>query len=186
MLKNKFKSSSSIMYEQVDTSYEGAMGQGIYLEAHGGSCYCAIATLHLMGKLDSALSNIQKHRLVRWLVNRQVGDGLQGRPNKPPDACYTFWIGASLKLLGSLSFLNLEALRQFVLSTQDPITGGLAKYPDSHPDGLHTYLGISGLSLLGQDNLKPVDPALNISQRALKHLQMMHKSTTFNTHSEKC
>ncbi|KAG7156320.1 geranylgeranyl transferase type-1 subunit beta-like [Homarus americanus] len=177
---------TAVQYIINSMSYEGAMGQGIYLESHGGSSYCAIATLHLMGKLSSALSNIQKQRLVRWLVSRQDSGGLQGRPNKPPDTCYTFWIGASLKLLGGLDFLNLEALRQFVLSTQDPITGGLAKYPDSHPDGLHTYLGISGLALLGRDCLKPVDPALNISERALKHLHSLHKSSTQNSKSTKC
>ncbi|XP_069172496.1 geranylgeranyl transferase type-1 subunit beta isoform X2 [Procambarus clarkii] len=176
---------NAVRYIVNSMSYEGAMGQGIFLESHGGSSYCAVATLHLMGKLDSALSSIQKQRLVRWLVNRQDSGGLQGRPNKPPDTCYTFWIGASLKLLGGLNLLNLEALRQFVLSTQDPITGGLAKYPDSHPDGLHTYLGISGLSLLEQDNLRPIDPALNISQRALKHLQTLHKSTS-NSQSGDC
>ncbi|XP_071546819.1 geranylgeranyl transferase type-1 subunit beta isoform X2 [Panulirus ornatus] len=174
---------TAVQYIVNSMSYEGAMGQGIYLEAHGGSSYCAVATLHLMGKLDLALSDMQKQRLMRWLVGRQIGGGLQGRPNKPPDTCYTFWIGASLKLLGGLNYLDLEALRQFVLSTQDPITGGLAKYPDSHPDGLHTYLGISGLSLLNRDNLRPVDPALNISQRALKHLHTLHKSTTENSKS---
>ncbi|KAK7083123.1 Geranylgeranyl transferase type-1 subunit beta [Halocaridina rubra] len=96
-------------------SYECALGQGIYLEAHGGSSYCAIATLQLMGKLESALSHSQRHRLIRWLVNRQSeGGGLQGRPNKPPDTCYTFWIGASLegksypRIKGSLTVAVLE------------------------------------------------------------------------------
>lgn len=81
--------------------------------------------------------------------------------------------------------VDVEALRQFVLSTQDPITGGLAKYPDSHPDGLHTYLGMAGLALLARDSLRPIDPALNISQRALHHLHSLHRlhdaSTTNGT-----
>ncbi|XP_066977343.1 geranylgeranyl transferase type-1 subunit beta [Macrobrachium rosenbergii] len=168
-------------------SYEGALGQGIYLEAHGGSSYCAIATLHLMGQLESTLSQSQRQRLIRWLVNRQSAEGgLQGRPNKRSDTCYTFWIGASLKLLGGIDFLDLEALRQFVLSTQDPITGGLAKYPNTHPDGLHTYLGISGLSLLKKDDLRLVDPALNISERAVKHLNLLHSTNCHNSVSVEC
>ena len=44
------------------------MGQGTHLEAHGGSSYCAIATLHLLGKLDSSLSRTQvKHTQVLTL-----------------------------------------------------------------------------------------------------------------------
>ena len=86
------------------------------------------------------------------------------------------YIKISVQILGALDLLDIGALRQFVLSTQDPITGGLAKYPNAHPDGLHTYLGISGLSLLRKDNLKPVDPALNISQQALSHLHQLHKN----------
>jgi len=168
----------AVKYITNSLSYEGAMGQGVNLESHGGSTYCAVAALHLLGELDRALSSKQRARLVRWLVLRQDdynGSGLQGRPNKPPDTCYTFWLGASLKLLNCLEHLELKALRGFVLSTQDPITGGLAKYPDTHPDGLHTYLGVSGLSLLKCDDLLPVDPALNISNRALAHLQTLHR-----------
>lgn len=110
------------------------MGQGRYLEAHGGSNYCAVATLYLLGHLNTALTNSQvgcerdlylcthlsnfllylldsilllwsancmhwqRQRLVRWLVWRQSEGGLQGRPNKPPDTCYTFWVGAALKV----------------------------------------------------------------------------------------
>lgn len=177
---------AAVKYILNSMSYEGAMGQGTHLEAHGGSNYCAIATLHLLGKLDSSLSTAQRERLVRWLVRRQSGGGLQGRPNKPPDTCYTFWVGATLKILGALELLDTTALRQFVLSTQDPITGGLAKYPNANPDGLHTYLGISGLSLLRKDNLKPVDPALNISQQALSHLHQLHKNISKNSSSLTC
>ena len=32
-------------------------------------------------------------------MQRQVG-GFQGRVNKDPDTCYSFWVGASLKMLG--------------------------------------------------------------------------------------
>lgn len=37
-------------------------------------------------------------------------------------------------------------------------------------DPLHTYLGLCGLSLNGEKNLKPVHAALNISQRAAQQL----------------
>lgn len=120
--------------------------------------------------------------MVRWLLLRQdsAEGGLQGRPNKRPDTCYSFWVGATLKLLGGFHFLDLPSLLNFVLATQDPITGGLGKFAGVNPDGLHTYLGISGLSLIDPElsglELNSVDPSLNITNRALQHLLKLHKS----------
>ena len=79
----------------------------------------------------------------------------QGRPNKPDDTCYSFWVGAALSILSPSKWsqeLTLSSSR-FVFSTQDPIVGGLAKWPDQTPDPLHTCLGLAGwnvpLGLLG-------------------------------------
>lgn len=63
-----------------------------------GSTFCAIASLNLMGCLDTCLADKQKEVLRRWLVNRQI-DGFQGRPNKLQDTCYSFWVGATLQVL---------------------------------------------------------------------------------------
>ena len=78
---------------------KGGIAQGPYLEAHGGSTYCAVASLYLMDRLEDGLSACQRSQLVRWLVNRQR-QGLNGRPDKDDDTCYTFWIGKFLKLMG--------------------------------------------------------------------------------------
>ena len=70
----------------------------------------------------------------------------QGRPNKPDDTCYSFWVGATLSILSPSKWsqeLTLSSSR-FVFSTQDPIVGGLAKWPDQTPDPLHTCLGLAG------------------------------------------
>ena len=105
------------------------------------------------------------------------------RVNKLGSVCSNLYLYFLPQILGALDLVDTTALRKFVLSTQDPITGGLAKYPNSNPDGLHTYLGISGLALLSKDNLKPVDPALNISQQALSHLHQLHKNISKNNSS---
>ena len=169
--------------------YAGALGQGSLQESHGGSTYCGVAALYLLGALekdDDTLSATQKEKLIRWLLCRQedienilklrfdednvIGGGLQGRPNKPADSCYTFWVGAALKMLQVSDLVDSPALRDFVLSTQDPIIGGMGKYSSSKPDGLHTFLSISGLSLLGlDDELLPVHPAINVTERAVRH-----------------
>ena len=71
---------------------------------------------------------------------RQDG-GFHGRPGKPSDTCYSFWIGATLQMLGVSHLSDSEENRAFVLSTQVPITGGFAKFNYSRADPLHTYLG---------------------------------------------
>lgn len=77
-------------------SYEGAFGQNPGAEAHGGSTFCAVASLSLMGKLE-CLSESQLDRLRMWCLNRQT-TGFNGRVNKPWDTCYSFWIGSTLKV----------------------------------------------------------------------------------------
>ena len=91
----------------------------------GGTTYCVLASLVLSGKL---LSIPYLDRTLNWLVHRlvplpassldkedyedlddeaflrnlengkEVISGFQGRPEKDPDACYSFWIGASIRV----------------------------------------------------------------------------------------
>jgi len=164
----------AVQYVIRSISYEGGIGQGPGLEAHGGSTFCSVASLSLMGRLED-MGETRLENLTRWCLSRQVpASGLNGRPNKPEDTCYSFWIGATLSLLNMLEMIDYVAMRRFVLNTQDPVTGGLAKWIDTQPDPLHTYLGLSGLSLNGEDGLIPVDPGLNISIRARAHLERIH------------
>lgn len=62
----------------------------------GGSTFCAVASLVLMDRLDS-LTERQTKNLRRWCLFRQQS-GFQGRPNKPVDTCYSFWVGATLQV----------------------------------------------------------------------------------------
>lgn len=63
--------------------------------------------------------------------------GCQGRPGKSPDACYSFWVGASLQLLGQ----DDPACRpprndnelKFLCLCQMPRMGGIAKFPGEYP-----------------------------------------------------
>ncbi len=77
-------------------SYDGGFGQGPMLESHGGSTYCAIASLYFMNRLD-VLSSRQRQLAQLWCLQRQ-GDGFHGRINKPEDTCYAFWIGSSIEV----------------------------------------------------------------------------------------
>ena len=166
---------SAVGYILSSISYEGGIAQGPNMEAHGGSTYCAIATLSLLGRMD-ALSRKQKRKLVRWCCQR-LDEGFTGRPNKPSDTCYSFWVGATLKLLSmDQSAEDVEVLIErsanFVLDTQDSVVGGLAKWVDNSTDPLHTQLGLGGLSLFGYPGLSPLNPALNVT---FKSMEKAHK-----------
>lgn len=155
--------------------YDGGIAPHPGLESHGGSTFCAVASLSLMNKLDSTLTIRQLNQLRRWCLFRQQS-GFQGRPNKPIDTCYSFWVAAALELLGALKFVDRERNLEFLDSTQDRVTGGFSKWPDSDPDPMHAYMGIAGMSLMGVEDLRPLHPALNMSRRAHEHLQNLHKA----------
>ena len=57
--------------------------------------------------------------------------GFCGRSNKEPDSWYSFWIGASLKIINSLSLASISNLS--FLSTCEDKNGGFGKTMDSFP-----------------------------------------------------
>lgn len=77
-----------------------------------------------MGKLEEVFSEKELNRIKRWCIMRQQ-NGYHGRPNKPVDTCYSFWVGATLKLLKIFQYTNFEKNRNYILSTQDRLVGGL-------------------------------------------------------------
>jgi geranylgeranyl transferase type-2 subunit beta len=85
-----------------------------------------------------------------WLCERQCdGGGLNGRPEKQSDVCYSWWILSSLKVLDRVEWINTTKLKAFILKCQDDEDGGIADRPDNMADVFHTFFGISGLSLMG-------------------------------------
>ncbi|KAK3926954.1 Geranylgeranyl transferase type-1 subunit beta [Frankliniella fusca] len=154
-------------------SYDNAFAQGPGLESHGGHTFCAVASLSLMGTLHTMLSTKQLDRLRRWCIMRQES-GFNGRPNKPVDTCYSFWVGATLKILDCYDLINKSENRNFTLATQDNITGGFAKWISTDVEPLHTYFALAGLSLLKEPGLIQIHPELNLSQRAVEHLHKLH------------
>jgi geranylgeranyl transferase type-1 subunit beta len=150
--------------------YDGAFSHGPFLESHGGSTYCAVSALSLMDKLKD-LPN--KDTLTEWLLMRQIG-GFHGRPNKDQDTCYSFWVGAAIASLDATQYINAEASSSFSMVCQNKDIGGICKQPNTYPDILHTYMAISGLSLIGYepDLIRPIVPSLGITKRAAQGLQI--------------
>ncbi|KAJ3384313.1 Geranylgeranyl transferase type-1 subunit beta [Entophlyctis sp. JEL0112] len=165
----------AVEYILASRGYDNAFGQGPGMESHGGSTYCAVASLALLGRLN-VLDLVQSDgaslrvSLIQWLLCRQSSDGgFAGRPGKMSDTCYSFWIGASLEILGAYVYVDAEANRRFLESTCSAI-GGFSKEPNMDPDPMHAYMGLAGLSIAGEPGLEPLVPHLNVSKRALEHL----------------
>lgn len=142
-------------------SYDGAISLLPGQEGHGGSTFCAISALTLMGKAEDALAEDGwKDELIRWCVSRQLG-GMQGRPNKVEDTCYSYWIGGTLRLLGCDNLLDTEALTRFVLSCQTDM-GGFSKVQGVYPDLLHSFYSMAWLSLSSTQGLNDLHCALGM------------------------
>ncbi|QRW24539.1 terpenoid cyclase [Rhizoctonia solani] len=117
--------------------------------------YVCLGTLAILDKLDE----VDQSTLGWWLAERQLPNGgLNGRPEKLEDVCYSFWVLSSLAIIRRLHWIDSEALTKFILSAQDPESGGIADRPGDMADVFHTVFGVAGLSLLGYPGLVDLDP----------------------------
>jgi geranylgeranyl transferase type-2 subunit beta len=145
-------------------NFDGGFGCIPGAESHAGQIYCCLGFLSLVQRLDN-LDLSTRNMLAWWLCERQLdkSGGLNGRPEKLPDVCYSWWVLASLKILGKIQWINSEKLSQFILAAQDDETGGCADRPGNVPDPFHTLFGVTGLSLLNiydENIIKKVNPVL--------------------------
>ncbi|KAL6527187.1 hypothetical protein OROGR_016277 [Orobanche gracilis] len=120
------------------------------------SVFCCVGALAITGSLH----HVDKDLLGWWLCERQVkSGGLNGRPEKLPDVCYSWWVLSSLIMIDRVHWIDKEKLVKFILDCQDREGGGISDRPDDAVDVFHTYFGVAGLSLLEYPGLKAVDPA---------------------------
>ncbi|KAG2385912.1 hypothetical protein C9374_003061 [Naegleria lovaniensis] len=159
---------TELAYQYILSSrgYDYCFSHGPGLESHGGSTYCAIAALDLMGMLNRL---DHQEEMKEWLLKRQIS-GFHGRPQKDVDTCYSFWVGGTLKTLDCLQYIDESQTTLFTLSCQTDY-GGISKVKDTYPDVLHSYMSLAGLSLIGFKGLNRVFPSLNITERAASGLK---------------
>ncbi|KAH8602740.1 terpenoid cyclases/protein prenyltransferase alpha-alpha toroid [Bisporella sp. PMI_857] len=89
--------------------------------------------------------------------------GFNGRCNKRADTCYAFWVIASLAMLGHVDVVDFEPSRQFLYAQTQHQIGGFGKCPGDPPDIYHSYLGLAALAIMGDPDLKKLDPVLCVS-----------------------
>ncbi|KAI5810287.1 terpenoid cyclases/protein prenyltransferase alpha-alpha toroid [Peziza echinospora] len=106
-------------------------------------------------------------------ITTTTAAGFQGRTGKLADTCYSFWVGGSLDILGHASLINHPLNREFLLGKTQHLIGGFGKLPgvEYRPDILHSYMGLVGLSIMGEEGLRRVDSALCVSVEARERVR---------------
>ncbi|KNH04831.1 geranylgeranyl transferase type II beta subunit [Perkinsela sp. CCAP 1560/4] len=138
----------TVEYIRTCLNWDGAFGHIPQSESHAGPTFCALAALEMLQRVD-ALSQAEKTRAGQWLSQRQSGDGgLCGRPNKKSDTCYSWWVFASLCILGQSAWIDVPALVEYISRCQDNSHGGFADKPGRAPDPYHTFFSIASLALM--------------------------------------
>lgn len=146
-------------------NFDGGFGCRPGSESHSGQIYCCVGMLAILGQLHHVNSDM----LGWWLCERQLpSGGLNGRPEKLPDVCYSWWVLSSLKIIGKLHWIDKDKLIRFILACQDDETGGFADRPGDMVDPFHTLFGIAGLSLLGNESIKPVNPVFCMPEEVVR------------------
>ena len=134
------------LYVSSCRNFDGGFGSVPGAESHAGQIFCCVAALSIARSLHLLDSDL----LSWWLAERQCDSGgLNGRPEKQADVCYSWWILSALSILGRTDWINSEKLAAFILRCQDDDDGGIADRPNDMADVFHTFFGIAGLSLLG-------------------------------------
>lgn len=135
-------------------SYEGGFGGSPGNEAHAGYTYCALAALAILVPIREMDKYVDLEACLAWLSARQYQPegGFSGRTNKLVDACYAFWVGASLVLVnGALhagaSLWDRKQLAQYVLNCCQDKNGGLRDKPGCRADAYHTNYAACGLAM---------------------------------------
>lgn len=195
-LNSIFNVKNAVGYVKSSKNYDGGIGDSPGGESHSGLTYCGIAALKLMNELDSR----EWMDTIGWLSRRQYNvhtnkkeendedgeeeeeeesidnyGGFNGRCNKPADTCYSFWCGATLKMLTSAKCYDYQINENYLLyKTQHPLVGGFCKYEGALPDPLHSYLGLASLEL--QNSNSNFDPVLCLPEYASNFIKSLNWS----------
>ncbi|KAI9796315.1 MAG: hypothetical protein M1833_006400 [Piccolia ochrophora] len=146
---------AAVSHVQACENFDGGYGVGPGAESHAGQVFTCVGALAIAKRLDL----VDPDKLGGWLSERQVlSGGLNGRPEKKEDVCYSWWVASSLAMIGRLHWIDQEKLAVFILKCQDPVRGGIADRPGDMVDVFHTVFGVAGLSLLKYQGLMEVDP----------------------------
>jgi prenyltransferase beta subunit len=88
-------------------NFDGGFGAVPGAESHAGQIFCCVGALSIAGALD----RVDRDLLGWWLSERQCDSGgLNGRPEKQADVCYSWWILSCLRILGRVSLVLCSSI----------------------------------------------------------------------------
>ncbi|KAH9290381.1 hypothetical protein KI387_034498, partial [Taxus chinensis] len=121
-------------------NFDGGFGCIPGGESHAGKTFCCVGALAISG----VLAHVDRDLLGWWLCEREVKTGgLNGRPEKLADVCYSWWVLSSLIMIDRVHWINKEKLKNFILDCQDREHGGISDRPDDAVDVFHTFFGVA-------------------------------------------
>lgn len=124
---------------------DGGFGCKPGSESHSAYVYCCVGSLGIANQLH----RFDKDQLGVWLSERQLpSGGLNGRPEKLPDLCYSWWCLSSLLMIGKMHMIDHKRLVEFIMACQDDEQGGFSDRPGNWVDPYHTMFGVASLSLI--------------------------------------
>lgn len=105
----------AVAFVQACQNFDGSYGRIPGAESHAGQVYTCVGALSIARKLD--LESVD--RLAVWLSERQLPNGgLNGRPEKLEDVCYSWWVLSSLAMIEKLHWIDQAKLKDFILKCQ--------------------------------------------------------------------
>ena len=105
----------AIAYVQACANLDGGYGTSPGAESHAGQIFTCVGALAIAGRLDL----VDRDQLGGWLSERQLDNGgLNGRPEKLEDVCYSWWVLSSLAMIERLHWIDRDALTKFILQCQ--------------------------------------------------------------------
>eukprot|EP00161_Ancyromonas_sigmoides_P019540 TRINITY_DN5532_c2_g2_i1.p2 TRINITY_DN5532_c2_g2~~TRINITY_DN5532_c2_g2_i1.p2 ORF type:complete len:161 (-),score=44.33 TRINITY_DN5532_c2_g2_i1:8-490(-) len=132
----------------------------------------------VLGALDvRAADGASGENLGWWLCERQLPcGGLNGRPGKLEDVCYSWWVLASLRAMGRDHWIDGDALARFITACEDREDGGFSDRPGDVADVFHTFFALAGLSMLGKmgEGAPQIDPVTALPLEIARGLRGSH------------
>ncbi|XBW35271.1 hypothetical protein QEN19_000839 [Hanseniaspora menglaensis] len=176
----------ALVYLKTCNNYDGGFGLRPGCESHGAQVWTSFASFAIWDKIDDYFSLEELENLKWWLLERQNPDGgLNGRPSKLSDCCYSWWCLASLKLLNysknfdaeCINLLDLKKLKNFIIGCQDEINGGISDRSGNVVDIFHTCFGLAGMSLieevLQEETYEIMDPRFCMTKKIIESLNKL-------------
>ena len=91
-------------------NFDGGFGSVPGAESHAGQIFCCVGAL----AITNSLHIVSVDKLAWWLAERQLPNGgLNGRPEKLEDVCYSWWVLSCLCMLNREHWIDFKKLEGY-------------------------------------------------------------------------